>query len=403
MKFSARARALQPSPTLALSARAKELSAQGHPVINLSVGEPDWPTPRSASDAGIAAIKEGFTLYTASLGILPLREKIAEITSKELGVKFGASQVAVTSGAKFAIAAAMQILLDPGDEVLIPTPYWVSYPSMVELAGGVPRIIECGPEHNFKLRASDLRKAIHPKTRLLILCSPSNPTGLAYSPDELSSLVEVLKDHPELLILSDDIYNHLIFQDQVVAPHLLHIAPELSSRTLVVNGASKSFAMTGWRVGWILGSSEFIRVMGDYISQTTSHLTSISQKAALAALMNQDYEIREARAHLRRKKDLGLQLLRRVPRLQVLEPDGAFYFWLDVRSWLPLYYRGELLRDSRHLARILLDQLFLAVVPGVEFGCESFLRISFALSEKDFAEACNRLSRFSAELTVDPL
>ena len=283
MKFSARARALQSSPTLALSARAKELSAQGHPVINLSVGEPDWPTPRSASDAGIAAIKEGFTLYTASLGILPLREKIAEITSKELGVKFGASQVAVTTGAKFAIAAAMQILLDPGDEVLIPTPYWVSYPSMVELAGGVPRIIECGPEHNFKLRASDLRKAIHPKTRLLILCSPSNPTGLAYSPDELSSLVEVLKDHPELLILSDDIYEHLLY-DQLEFLNLVQIAPDLKHRVLIVNGVSKSYSMTGWRIGYGAGPEWLIKAMAKIQSQSTSNPCSISQAAAVEAL-----------------------------------------------------------------------------------------------------------------------
>ena len=395
MKLARRALILRPSPTLALSTRAKELASQGHAVINLSVGEPDWSTPEVVNQAGIQAIREGFTKYTPPIGILPLREKIAQITSKELGVSYSASDVLVATGAKFVIAALLQMLVEEGDEVLVPSPYWVSYPTMVELAGAKPCIVNCSVESGFKLSAAALSQVIGPKTRALILCSPSNPTGFMYSRKELGALVQVLRQHPEITILSDDIYNHLTFSEEM-APHILQVAPDFRDRVVVVNGASKTFAMTGWRVGWALGPKDLIRVTGDYLSQTTSNLTSISQKACLAGLQDQGRVVAEARGLLKQRCDAALNLLKGVPGLEVHPPDGAFYFWVDVSRWFGKSSKsGISLKGSKEVAEALLNEQYVAAVPGVEFGAEGYLRLSYAVSEKEFAEAVHRLSIFA--------
>lgn len=398
--ISQRGLALKPSPTLAMANRARELTAQGKPVISLTVGEPDWPTLAVAQEAGVQAIQAGKTKYTPAHGIPELRKALIPWIQEETGQAYSDAEIVVGTGAKFVIAAALQILVDPGQEVIIPTPYWVSYPVMVELAGGIPKIVECGAKENFKLTASALEKAIGPKTKLLILCSPSNPTGIAYSESELKELAAVLMKHPQVMVISDDIYNRLMLNGKPLAPHLLKVEPTLKDRTLCVNGASKAFSMTGWRIGWAAGPLKVTKVMADYLSQTTSNPVSISQWATLAAIAQGKTELNEKVVELGRRFELGLGALAKVPGLKVIKPDGAFYFWVDVSSWFGKTHKetGRKLAGSKDVAELLLDHSFLATVPGVEFGAEGFLRLSFATTEKNFAEACSRMTTLASSL-----
>lgn len=398
--ISERGLALKPSPTLAMANRARELAAAGKPVISLTVGEPDWPTLPVAQQAGIQAIQEGFTKYTPAHGTLELRKALIPWIQEETGQLYKDSEIVVGSGAKFVIAAALQVLVNPGDEVLIPSPFWVSYPVMAELAGGVSKIINCGAEKNFKLTAQALEAAISPKSKILILCSPSNPTGIAYSEKELKELEVVLEKHPRLLVISDDIYNRLMLDGTAIAPHLLKVAPALRDRTLCVNGASKAFSMTGWRIGWAAGPQAVMKVMADYLSQTTSNPCSISQRATLAAIEKGRSQLDQAVTDLKSRYQSGLQALASVPGLKVATPDGAFYFWVDIAAWVGKTHKGsgKKLTNSKDVAEALLDSAHLATVPGVEFGAEGYLRLSFATSAKTFTEAAARLKSFAQQL-----
>lgn len=397
--LSARARLLKPSPTLAMANRARELQAAGQDVISLTVGEPDWPTLPSASRAGIQAIEAGFTKYTAAQGMPELRKALRPWIQEETGIDYAENEIAVGAGAKFVIAGALQMLVDPGDEVLIPSPYWVSYPVMAELAGGIPRIIETSAAESFKLTPQLLQAAITPKSKVLILCSPSNPTGIAYTAQELRALADVLKANPQLTVISDDIYNRLMLDGSLIAPHLLKVAPELRDRTLVVNGASKAFSMTGWRIGWVAGPLTVLKPLADYFSQTTSNPTSISQKATLAAILSGREEIAQAVTQLRVRHAAGKTALEKVPGIQVVPCQGAFYFWLDVRGWIgKTDAKGKKINGSKDVAEALLDQALIATVPGAEFGSEGFLRLSFAVAEARFAEAARRMKEFAEKL-----
>ncbi|RME15715.1 MAG: pyridoxal phosphate-dependent aminotransferase [Bdellovibrio sp.] len=393
MRLSQRVQQLKPSPTLAMAAKAKQLRAQGKDVISLSVGEPNWDTFPSIKEAGKKAIDEGKTKYTPAAGIPELREVICQQTKRFLSLEYQPSQVTVSSGGKFILFSAMQSLLDPGDEVLIPAPYWVSYPTMVELAGACPQKIPCSSTSGFKLTAEQLQQAISDKTRLLLLNSPSNPTGKMYSKEELEALAQVLLKHPHLFIISDDIYNRLVFSCEV-APHLLQVCPELQSRTLIVNGVSKTYSMTGWRVGWALGPEEWISAMTRYQSQSVSSACTPSQWAALWALEHAESELKQAREELKSIKTFVCQLFTDLPSIQVIEPDGAFYLWTDISAYLGASYKGQTVTDSRHLCRLLLEEQLIAAVPGIEFGMEGFVRLSFALKRERMEEAHRRLQSF---------
>jgi aspartate aminotransferase len=389
---------MKPSATLALAALSKELVAQGNDVISLSVGEPDWDTYAPIKSAAIEAIQKGQTKYTPANGIPELRKLIAAQTNQQLGTQYDLNQVTVTTGAKFIVFAAMQMILDPGDEVLIPAPFWVSYPTMVELADATPVIVNCGEHERFKLMPDQLRAALTPKTKMLILNSPSNPTGEVYSNEELSALASVLRDFPKVIILSDDIYNRLVFDGMKIAPHLLQAAPEFAARTVVINGASKTYAMTGWRLGWALGPKEIIQAMTDYQSQSVSCAASFVQAATVTALEKCQQDVLDSLSVLENKRNIFMNQLHEIKELQVSTPGGAFYLWVRIQDLLGRSLAGQKLTSSRDFCQALLKDQMVAVVPGIEFGCEGYLRMSYVLSEKRIAEAVARIRNFVAKL-----
>ncbi len=411
--LSKKALLLKPSPTLALANKARELAAKGHDVVSLTVGEPDWPTFEVANKAAHEAIEQGFTKYTAASGLLELRQEIAKQTSEELGVGYSANQCVVGTGAKYILYALLQMICDPGDEVIIPSPYWVSYPVMAELADAKVKYVHCGESENFKLTAEKLQSNITEKTKVLILCSPSNPTGLLYSKEELQKIAQVLEKNPKVIVLSDDIYNKLVFTSAKIdllktkdglsiAPQLLNVAPQLKDQIVIVNGASKTYSMTGWRVGWALGPEKLMKATADFLSQSTSNLTSISQKAALAALTKGLPELKDSIVKLENKKNRMLSKFQTLKYFRTFPPEGAFYFWMQVSNCFgkKINFNGQdlVIKTSKDVASILLEKYFVATVPGDEFGAEGFQRLSFAASDADLDKAFARFQQFESDL-----
>lgn len=400
--LSTRAQKLKTSPTLFLVAKAKELQAQGHDVISLTVGEPDWETYPVAAKAGIAAIENGFTKYTAAQGTVELRQAILQRTKEDLNQEYTLKEVTVTSGAKYAIFAALQVLCNPHDEVIIHSPYWVSYPTMAELADAVPRIITCHEKDGFKLTAEELEKNINEKTKVFLFCSPSNPTGFVYTSLELKKIGEVLLKYPRVHIITDDMYHRLMFDGSKRAPHILDAAPGLKSRTVIINGASKAYAMTGWRIGWALGPQKIIQALGDYASQSTGAPCSISQAAVLPALMQAEENISETNINLKKRLKIALEAFSEVEGLKVFEPQGAFYLWVDVKGLLGKYYHHVKIESSHVLGTLLLEKLFVATVPGEEFGNPGYLRLSFAIESARLLQAVERIKTMVSEMTDQP-
>ncbi len=388
---------IEASPTLVLVSKAKELMRQGKDVISLSVGEPDWPTMDVAKKAGIESIEQNFTKYTPATGILPLREAIAQQVNDDFGTQYQPENVATATGGKFVIYSLLYSLLNSGDEVLIPSPYWVSYPSIVQLCGATSKIITTSEQNQFKLTPDLLEKAIGPKTRLLLLNSPSNPTGFLYTQEELNELAKVIVKHPQLLVMSDDIYNRLSF-DHKVAPHLLQSGQDLSSQLFIVNGVSKTYSMTGWRIGWAVGDSAIMSAMGKLQSQTTSSACSVSQKAALAAIQHGEPELKTCIELLRQRRDHVFPLLNHLPGVNVLKPDGAFYMWTNVSGCFGKSYKGQPIQCSQDFAQLLLENYSVVVVPGEPFGQDGYIRISYALQKERMNEAVDRMAKFIDEL-----
>ena len=393
-----RAKALKGSPTLALVGIAKDLISRGHDVISLTVGEPDWNTFPAVSEAGIEAIKKNYTKYTPANGSIELRRQIVEQVSKDFGVSADPSQILVGPGAKFVLYSAFYVVLNQGDECLLFSPYWVSYPSMIELAGGVPRVVKTTAATQFKLIATDLEKAITPKTKAFLFCSPSNPTGMVYSKKELEDLAAVFRKHPQVFILSDDIYNHLMFSTNQIAPHLLHVAPDLAPRILSINGGSKTYSMTGWRIGWAFGSAEVIKALGDFQSQALGAPSSIAQYALQKSLLSCEADIREVNSMLKSRMLMAIEAFRILPEFKVYEPQGAFYLWLDISAVLGRFFHGQQVNDSKTFCEILLHKFYVATVPGIESGSEGFMRLSFANDPQRFKEAVSRIKNFVDQL-----
>ena len=385
---------IKPSPTIAMTTRASEMRAQGHDIISLSAGEPDFDTPEHIRDAGKAAIDAGHTRYTPVDGTPSLKRAICDKFARENGLDYAPSQISVGTGGKQILFNALLATLDHGDEVVIPAPYWVSYPDMVLLAGGVPVIVECGIADGFRLTPQALDAAITPRTKWLILNSPSNPSGAGYSRDEMRALTDVMLRHPDVYILSDDIYEHLVFDGfEFVTP--AQVEPQLKDRVLTMNGVSKAYAMTGWRIGYGAGPESLIRAMAKLQSQSTSNPCSISQYAAETALTGpQDY-VAESREVFQRRRDLVVAGLNACPGIDCPVPQGAFYVYPSIAALIgKTSAAGTRIDDDEAFANALLDETGVAVVFGAAFGLSPHFRISYATSDAQLTEAMARIRRF---------
>ncbi len=389
---------VKPSPTMAISALALELKAAGKDVIGLSAGEPDFDTPENIRAAGIRAIEEGKTRYTAADGIPELKQAVCDKLKRDNGLDYTPAQVSIGTGGKQTLYNALMATLNPGDEVIIPAPYWVSYPDMVLLAGGEPVIVKAGIESGFKLQPEALEAAITPKTRWFIFNSPSNPTGAGYSRDELKALTDVLMRHPHVWVLTDDMYEHLAYGDFAFCTPA-QVEPGLYERTLTCNGVSKAYAMTGWRIGYAAGPEVLIGGMRKIQSQSTSNPCSISQWAAVEALNGtQDFIPRHNEMFVRRR-DLVVGMLNEIEGVTCPVPDGAFYVYPSIAGLIGKTSKGGALIDTDEaFATALLEETGVAVVFGAAFGLSPNFRISYATSDAALAEACGRIQAFCADL-----
>jgi aspartate aminotransferase len=385
--------AIKPSPTIAVTNLARELKAAGRDVIGLGAGEPDFDTPDHVKEAAIAAIRAGQTKYTAVDGTPELKAAVAAKFKRENGLDYRTDEISVGTGGKQIIYNALMATLDPGDEVVIPAPYWVSYPDMVLLAGGTPIFVGCPDQTGFKLQAEDLDAAIGPRTKWLILNSPNNPTGAAYTESELRALTDVLLRHPQVWLLTDDIYEHLVYDDfRFVTP--LAVEPGLRSRCLTMNGVAKAYAMTGWRIGYGGAPTELIKAMAKVQSQSTSNPCSISQAAAVAALNGPQDFLPGWVATFKQRRDLAVELLNQAPGLRCHRPEGAFYVYPSCAGAIGRRTpAGEELADSEGFARYLLEAEGVAAVHGTAFGMDPYLRISYATSTELLEDACRRIIR----------
>ena len=396
---SAALRRVKPSPTVAISAQARALKAEGVDVIALSAGEPDFDTPDNIKAAAIKAIQDGVTKYTDPDGTAELKNAICAKFKRENGLDYKPSQVHVAPGGKPVIFNALVASLSPGDEVLIPAPYWVSYPDMTLLAGGEPVTIPTTMEDNFLLKPEALEAAITPKSKWLILNSPSNPTGAVYSAERLKAIAEVLLRHPQVWVLTDDMYEHLLFDGMKFAT-IAEVEPKLYDRTLTMNGVSKAYAMTGWRIGYAAGPEPLIKAMAKMISQTTSNPSSISQAAAVEALNGPQDFIAERAAAFEQRRDLVVSMLNQATGLKCPTPEGAFYVYPSCEGAIgKTAPSGKVIETDADFAKELLNAEAVAVVHGGAFGLSPFFRISYATSTDVLEDACSRIQRFCASLT----
>lgn len=389
---------IKPSPTIAVTTKAQELKAAGKDVIGLGAGEPDFDTPQNAKEAAIKAIQNGETKYTAVDGTPALKKAIQAKFKRENNLSYELNQISVGTGGKQVLYNALLATLNPGDEVIIPAPYWVSYPDMVALAEGTPVVVQCPASKGFKMQATDLKKAITPKTKWLILNSPSNPTGAAYTKEELKALTDVLLEFPHVYIMTDDIYEHIIY-DGFTFFTVAEVEPKLFDRTLTVNGVSKAYSMTGWRIGYAAGPLSLIKAMAMLQSQSTSNPSSISQAAAVEALNGNQAFLANWVKSFQARRDLVVNALNAIPGIRCNKPEGAFYVFPECRGLFgKTTPEGKTLSTDNDVAAYLLESALVAVVPGVGFGSEGFFRISYATSEKNLTEALARIKKACALL-----
>lgn len=398
--LSKRLDAVKPSPTIAVTTKARELRAAGHDIIGLGAGEPDFDTPDAIKEAAIQAIKDGKTKYTAVDGIPELKEAICAKFSRENGLSYENDEIIVGTGAKQILFNALAATLDPGDEVIIPAPYWVSYPDMTLLAEGKPVCVPCSAANGFKLTPEALEKAITPKTKWLILNSPGNPTGAGYTKEDIAPLLEVLRKHPHVYIMSDDIYEHIRYDGYTFVTSA-QIDPGFKERTLTVNGVSKAFSMTGWRIGYAGGPKALIKAMTKLQSQSTSNPCSISQYAALAALTGDFSDFLDAsRALFARRRDATLAGLNAIDGITCAAPQGAFYLFPSCEGLVgKTTPDGKRLANDADIVAYLLEKALVAAVPGSAFGAEGFFRVSYATSDEVLSEACARIKAACEALT----
>jgi aspartate aminotransferase len=383
MEIANRMKQISPSMTLAIDAKAKKLVAEGQDILNFGAGEPDFNTPAPICEAGKKAIDEGYHKYTPAAGSLELRKAVAEYFKREYKIEYSPNDVVISCGAKHSIYNAVLALVNPGDEVLIPSPYWVTYPEQVKMAGGVPVYVECPESDEFKLTPAALKASITPKTKLLILNSPSNPTGAVVNRKAMEGIAELCLQH-KLWVISDEIYSKLIYgEEHVCFPTL---SKEIAAQTVLVNGASKAYAMTGWRIGYAAGPSNVMKAIGDFQSHSTSNPTTLAQKATLAALVMPDSEIQKMVEVFRIRRDMIVNGLNAIPGVKCVKPAGAFYVFPNMKGLLK---PGR--SNSMELSEYLLEKAKVAITPGIAFGAEGYMRLSYATSEKTIQEGLKRI------------
>lgn len=389
--LASRVKRIKPPATLAITTRAKALKAQGVDVISFGAGEPDFDTPEHIKEAAVQALREGFTKYTAATGIDELKEAICKKLQRENGLCYSPEEVVVTCGGKQALYNLAMALFEEGDEVLIPAPYWVSYPAIVALAGAEPVIVETYEEEGFKVHPEALEEAIGPRTKAIIVNSPCNPSGTVYSKEELEALAEVALRH-DLWIVSDEVYEHIVF-DGLEHVSIASLSPEIKRRTVVVNSLSKTYSMTGWRVGFAAGPKEVITAMGKVQGQSTTNPTSFAQKGAVAALRGPQDEVARMREEYQRRRDLIWSLITSIAGVTCFKPMGAFYIFPNFKAYL-----GGKLRNCTELGAYLLEEAKVAVVPGVEFGKEGYIRLSFPVGLETIQEGIRRIAEALKEV-----
>lgn len=396
MRLSDRALTISPSPTLAIDAKAKEMKAQGINVIGFGAGEPDFDTPDHIKEAAVAAIWRGMTKYTPVAGINELKESICQKFKSDQGLDYQLGQIVVSAGAKHSLYNAIEVLAQAGDEVILPAPYWVSYLEQIKLAGAEAKIVTTSEENGYKLTPAELASAITARTKLLILNSPSNPTGAVYSEEELKALGDVIIKY-DITVISDEIYEKLIY-DGLRHVSIASLSPELKERTVVINGVSKAYAMTGWRIGYAAAPVPVAKAMTDLQSHSTSNPTSVAQAASVAALTGDQEPVQQMVAEYTRRRDYMLERLLSIPGVTCARPNGAFYLFPNVQAYFGKAFQGKMINSATDLATVLLEETQVAVVPGAAFGNDDCFRLSYAVSMDHLKEGMDRISRLMHEI-----
>lgn len=396
MNISDTALSITPSTTLAISSKAKQLQAEGKDVVDFGVGEPDFNTPVHIQDEAIKAIRNGMTRYTPPAGVIELKQAICDKLKEDNGLDYEPNQIVVSNGAKHSLSNIFAAILNPGDEVIIPVPYWVSYPEMVKLKGGVPKFLYTKKENHFKIVKQDLENMITAKTKAIIINSPSNPTGQVYTKDELEELVQLLKQY-DIYIISDEMYEKLIYAD-VKHVSIASLDEALKEKIIIVNGVSKSYAMTGWRIGYTASNSKVAKAMSDIQSHETSNPNSIAQMATIAALKGPQECIKEMNVEFDKRRLYMVQRLNKMPHCSIVEPKGAFYVFVDISDCIGKSYKGNIIQNGNVFCQYLLEENQVAAVPGDAFGEPHFIRLSYAASMDRIELGMNRIEQFLEQL-----
>jgi aspartate aminotransferase len=392
-RISKRISAIAESATLKVDSKAKALIANGRPVISYAAGEPDFPTPAHIVEAAAIAVRDPKNhRYTPAAGLPEMKEVIVQKTLEDSGTKITPSQVIVTNGGKQAVYQAFQVILDDGDEVLVPAPYWTTYPEAIKLAGGKQVDVFAGSDQGYKVTVEQLEAAYTPKTKALLICSPSNPTGAVFSKQELTDIGNWVATKPNLWVISDEIYQNVVY-DGVRAYSITELVPEIQDRTIMVNGVAKSYAMTGWRLGWMIAPDDAAKAAGNLQSHLTSNVSNISQRAAIAAIIGYQEPIQKMLAAFDRRRKLAVAELNKIPGMTTPNPEGAFYVYPDVSGLLGKTWAGKQITSSLELADMILEQAEVALVPGEAFGPSGYLRMSYALSDDQLLEGIQRMQK----------
>ncbi|MDY3929698.1 MAG: pyridoxal phosphate-dependent aminotransferase [Clostridia bacterium] len=391
MMLSVKAKGISSSPTLAIDAKFKEMKANGEDVVGFGCGEPDFDTPQHIKDAAIAAINNGMTKYTPAAGTLELRKAVAKKFKEENGLDYAPADIVVSNGAKHSLVNAFMAILNPGDEVIIPGPFWVSYPEMVKIADGTPVIVDTAEENEFKVKPCDLQKALTDKTKAIVINSPSNPTGMVYTKEELKEIADFAVEN-DLYVVSDEIYEHLIYEGEHIS--IASFNEEIKKRTIVINGVSKTYAMTGWRIGFAAAAPEIAKIMANLQSHASSNPNSIAQAAAVAALTGPKNEIERMRRHFLKRRNYMVEAINEIDGVSCKNPHGAFYIMMNIKSLMGTTMYGKVINTSDEFADLFLEKEKVAVVPGSGFGADGYVRWSYATSMDNIVEGIQRLKNF---------